>query len=552
MRRDGAAALAAAARRGRAARLQARPRARADGPRRAPGRRRGRGARRARAWSSPPATRARRCARCETAELACRALEHRAGRRGVARPTASTATTRSRCCDAHGDDARVLVVGHEPTFSQVVYDFTGGRVDFKKGGVAAVREARGAGELLVLLRPRELEALAADATPSASAPAITASATSARGCSEASSTNSSGLCALPPRGPRPSTVTGIVAAKWLASLAPPRARGHDRAPERRARAREQPARSPSSECMPGQRRISSASSRTPVVLGRDRVEHRLDRVELVGAQVAEELAAAGHDVERVAGAQDGRHGGQVRRAVGVVARRRRPARPRPSASSALRPRSGRGAGVRASGRARSTWIVPGRLAAHDDAVVAVRRALAALEAQARRPSRRSARRGAKSARAPLLVADEQQRELARSARGRWASARIAPSASTTPPFMSTLPEPTSCSPSRVERPVLGVRDDGVEVAEQQDRLRAGAASGGRRRSWRVAGARARDALDLRLVGQQRGAHRRALLGAVHVARRARRPPPAPRARAARGARSPPPPASIHGSMRAAG
>ncbi len=36
---------------------------------------------------------------------------------------------------------------------------------------------------------------------------------------------------------------------------------------------------------------------------------------------------------------------------------------------------------------------------------------------------------------------------------------------------------------------------------------------------RVARARARDALDLRLVGQQRGAHRRALLGAVHVARR---------------------------------
>ena len=55
----------------------------------------------------------------------------------------------------------MLVVGHEPAFSQVVYDFTGGRVDFKKGGVAAVRVARGVGELLVLLRPRELEALAA-------------------------------------------------------------------------------------------------------------------------------------------------------------------------------------------------------------------------------------------------------------------------------------------------------------------------------------------------------------------------------------------------------
>ena len=60
----------------------------------------------------------------------------------------------------HGEDARVLIVGHEPTFSQVVYDLTGGRIDFKKGGVAAVRVERTAGELLVLLRPRELESLA--------------------------------------------------------------------------------------------------------------------------------------------------------------------------------------------------------------------------------------------------------------------------------------------------------------------------------------------------------------------------------------------------------
>src|SRR3954453_23425240 len=61
---------------------------------------------------------------------------------------------------AHDADARVLVVGHEPTFSQVVHDLTGARLDFKKGGVAAVRVERGSGELLVLLRPRELEAMA--------------------------------------------------------------------------------------------------------------------------------------------------------------------------------------------------------------------------------------------------------------------------------------------------------------------------------------------------------------------------------------------------------
>jgi phosphohistidine phosphatase len=60
----------------------------------------------------------------------------------------------------HDADAKVLVVGHEPSLSKVVYDLTGARVDFKKGGVAAVRVERAAGELLVLLRPRELETLA--------------------------------------------------------------------------------------------------------------------------------------------------------------------------------------------------------------------------------------------------------------------------------------------------------------------------------------------------------------------------------------------------------
>jgi len=61
--------------------------------------------------------------------------------------------------EAHDADAHILIVGHEPSFSQVVYDFTGGRVDFKKSGIAALRASRTAGELLVMLRPKELEAL---------------------------------------------------------------------------------------------------------------------------------------------------------------------------------------------------------------------------------------------------------------------------------------------------------------------------------------------------------------------------------------------------------
>ena len=95
----------------------------------------------------------------DTAKLACRALniepqEEPSLTDGFSRDDALELLYR------HGADARVLVVGHEPSFSQVVHDLTGGRIDFKKGGVAAVRAARAAGELLALLRPKELESLA--------------------------------------------------------------------------------------------------------------------------------------------------------------------------------------------------------------------------------------------------------------------------------------------------------------------------------------------------------------------------------------------------------
>lgn len=56
-----------------------------------------------------------------------------------------------------GEGQRVLVVGHNPDLAQVVHDMTGARVDFKKGGVAGIRER----ELIALLRPRELERIGA-------------------------------------------------------------------------------------------------------------------------------------------------------------------------------------------------------------------------------------------------------------------------------------------------------------------------------------------------------------------------------------------------------
>lgn len=50
----------------------------------------------------------------------------------------------------------VLLVGHDPDFSMAVHDLTGAQVRMKKGGLAAVDK----GELIVLLRPAELRAIA--------------------------------------------------------------------------------------------------------------------------------------------------------------------------------------------------------------------------------------------------------------------------------------------------------------------------------------------------------------------------------------------------------
>jgi phosphohistidine phosphatase len=50
----------------------------------------------------------------------------------------------------------LLVVGHEPDLSGVVAALTSARIEMKKGGIAAVR----GGQLVVLLRPREIELVA--------------------------------------------------------------------------------------------------------------------------------------------------------------------------------------------------------------------------------------------------------------------------------------------------------------------------------------------------------------------------------------------------------
>jgi phosphohistidine phosphatase len=50
----------------------------------------------------------------------------------------------------------VLLVGHEPDFSDAIAELTGARVDMKKGGLAGVEDR----ELRVLLRPKETKRIA--------------------------------------------------------------------------------------------------------------------------------------------------------------------------------------------------------------------------------------------------------------------------------------------------------------------------------------------------------------------------------------------------------
>jgi phosphohistidine phosphatase len=94
----------------------------------------------------------------ETARLACSALgvepvEHAELGEGFDAREALTLAA------AGSADRRVLVVGHNPDLAQVVHDLTGARINLKKGGVAGIALDGSRGELLALLRPRELAAI---------------------------------------------------------------------------------------------------------------------------------------------------------------------------------------------------------------------------------------------------------------------------------------------------------------------------------------------------------------------------------------------------------
>ena len=248
----------------------------------------------------------------------------------------------------------------------------------------------------------------------------------------------------------------------------------------------------------------------------DRGEHGLDRVELVGAAVAEQLAAAGHDVERVARAQDGRDRGQAETGRRGRGRRRPPARPAASASSALRPRSG--AEPECAARPRAVDLDrPRRLAPHDDAVRAVGGAARRPRSTGTRPSRRSGRHGRSSPSATprrrrAAAPSRRTRPAARRARAsRRARARRRPSCRRCPSRRACRRRACSgrwspCAITVSRWPSSRTRREPVP------RRRATQVVG-------VVGGGARDALDLGRVGQQRRADGGALLGAVDVARR---------------------------------
>jgi phosphohistidine phosphatase len=98
-----------------------------------------------------PKVRARETAEQACAELGVEPVEHK--------PLAGDFDGRDalELLAAAEGDQRVLIVGHEPDFSQVVYDLSGARIDLKKGGIAALRMDGSRAELIVLMRPRELD-----------------------------------------------------------------------------------------------------------------------------------------------------------------------------------------------------------------------------------------------------------------------------------------------------------------------------------------------------------------------------------------------------------
>jgi phosphohistidine phosphatase len=86
----------------------------------------------------------------ETATLACEPL----GLEVTIEPTLAGEPFDPR--ELAGGVDEVLLVGHDPSFSMTIHELTGAQARLRKGGIAAINK----GELIVLLRPLELAAIA--------------------------------------------------------------------------------------------------------------------------------------------------------------------------------------------------------------------------------------------------------------------------------------------------------------------------------------------------------------------------------------------------------
>jgi phosphohistidine phosphatase len=87
----------------------------------------------------------------QTAQLACDPL----GITPMVEPALSGEPFDVQALTAGFED--VLLVGHDPSFTLVLHDLTGAQSRLRKGGLAGVAK----GELVVLLRPGDLAAIAA-------------------------------------------------------------------------------------------------------------------------------------------------------------------------------------------------------------------------------------------------------------------------------------------------------------------------------------------------------------------------------------------------------
>ena len=256
-----------------------------------------------------------------------------------------------------------------------------------------------------------------------------------------------------------------------------------------------------------------------VELGRQRGEDGVERLQPVGAQVAQQLALGGHDVEGVARAQDRRHRGEPVGSGGVVVARPRagPWRPAPAARCGPAPAPSPSA-TSARARSRAAWPPP-----------------SASRSRPRRP-------------APVRSPPSKHRHASKPAkRSAWMNGAVRHSSSFTSRIADLGVQLRALGQLAHERQrqrhaalhVHGARaGEAVAVArraggaprgattvsrwpEQQQPARAACRGGGRPGRRRGPGWSTSHPLDLRLGGQERRGERHALLGALHVAGRRR-------------------------------